>query len=238
MSEAGLPPGQPAPPATLAPVEQSHFLELRKESGTGSEGIASVWYVEEGGDEAQCFRTNFNSEDHENGGKALVLAQANLARDGNADNMRAATVPMTSAASFSQICALEHNRTRTHKLCVLQLEYDRTRTRNLCVPEYVRTRTCNLCVPEHVRTRTRNLCVPEYVRTRTCNLCVPEYVRTRTRNLCVPEYVRTRTHNLCVPNSLTPGVRMVHHTHIKCRVRCSMFDWPTVGDLFTATSHS
>ena len=179
MSEAGLPPGQPAPPATLAPVEQSHFLELRKESGTGSEGISSVWYVEEGGDEAQCFRTNFNSEDHENGGKALVLAQANLARDGNADNMRAATVPMTSAASFSQICALEHNRTRTHKLCVLQLEYDRTRTRNLCVPEYVRTRTCNLCVPE--------------------------YVRTRTRNLCVPEYVRTRTHNLCVPNSLTPA---------------------------------
>jgi hypothetical protein len=76
----------------------NHISELRKESGTGSEGIYSVWYVEEGGDEAQCFRTNFNSEDHENGGKALILAQANLARDGNADNMRAVTVPMTSAA--------------------------------------------------------------------------------------------------------------------------------------------
>jgi hypothetical protein len=51
MSEAGLPPGQPAPPATLAPVAQSQFMELRKEAGTGSEGISSVWYVEEGGDE-------------------------------------------------------------------------------------------------------------------------------------------------------------------------------------------
>jgi hypothetical protein len=60
MSEAGLPPGQPAPPATLAPVAQSQCLELRREAATGSEGISSVWYVEESGDEDR-FRTNFRS---------------------------------------------------------------------------------------------------------------------------------------------------------------------------------
>jgi hypothetical protein len=38
------------------------------------------------------------TSDHESGGKALILAQANLAGDGNAVNIRPASVPMTSAA--------------------------------------------------------------------------------------------------------------------------------------------
>jgi hypothetical protein len=52
------------------------FPGLRKESGPESEGVSSVWYIEEGGATDQTARTIFNTQDHMS---PLTLAQGKLA---------------------------------------------------------------------------------------------------------------------------------------------------------------